>query len=255
LKEQMLASYRHFLERAAASQWDEAAIDLAPDAATWPGLPAETRRRLAGMIESFGLGEAALSRELESFEQSVAGTAAAACVAAQRRDEARHARFFARLRGEVLGAGASAFGSSEADGIDAVFAELFERRLPDAAARLAAGEIGLPAAVALCHMLLEGCVFGAGQSALLALLEHEPGLPGMRRGVELVVRDERWHLGFGARLLQDAELDEDLIAALAADGDRVLEAWKDLVEEDTLERARLLHRRRLRAAGLLAQSA
>ena len=51
-------------------------------------------------------------------------------------------------------------------------------------------------------MILEGVVFTAGQLALLDLLDDR--LPGLQRGTELVLRDERWHVGFGARCLADS---------------------------------------------------
>ena len=61
----------------------------------------------------------------------------------------------------------------------------------------------LEAAVALYHLVLEGVVFTAGQLALLELLEDR-SLPGLRRGLELVLRDERWHIGFGTSMLSAA---------------------------------------------------
>ena len=50
-------------------------------------------------------------------------------------------------------------------------------------------------AVGVYHMVLEGVVFTAGQLALLELVDDR--LPGLREGTELVLRDERWHVGFG----------------------------------------------------------
>ncbi len=242
----MLAGYQSFLAVAARGQWDEAEIDLGPDAAAWPALTAGARESIATLVASFRLGEEAVAGELGPFEERAGDPDAAACFAAQRHDEARHARFFARVERDVI---ASEDGGR--DRVDPGFATLFEGRLSEAASRLAAGELELADAVGLYHLLLEGCVFSAGQSAMVALLEREPRLPGLRRGVELVSQDERWHIGLGARLLQDSALGEEGAAALRADGDRVLAAWGDRVGAGVIERARLLHRRRLRAAGLL----
>ena len=97
------------------------------------------------------------------------------------------------------------------------FLELFEVRLPEAAAG-AADDLG--AAVGLYHMVLEGVVFTAGQYALLDRLD--PRLPGLRQGTELVLRDERWHVGFGTRCVIDAGLDE---AAILEAGERAAAVW------------------------------
>ena len=56
-------------------------------------------------------------------------------------------------------------------------------------------------AVGLYHMVLEGVVFTAGQYALLEILDKDR-LPGLYEGMELVLRDEKWHIGFGTRCLQ-----------------------------------------------------
>ena len=98
--------------------------------------------------------------------------------------------------------------------VSPAFLELFETRLPEAVAS-APGE-----AVGLYHMILEGVVFTAGQLALLDLLDDR--LPGLRQGTELVLRDERWHVGFGARCLADLDYDE---AAILAEGERAAALW------------------------------
>ena len=99
--------------------------------------------------------------------------------------------------------------------------DLFEERLPAMAAELAEGRAGLDEGVSLYHMLLEGVVFDAGQHALLDDLE-DGALPGMRKGIERVERDERWHVGFGLRCLVEtqpsAELLDDLLERAEAGG-------------------------------------
>jgi ribonucleoside-diphosphate reductase beta chain len=246
----VLASYHHFLQVAARSRWDEADIDLAADAAAWHRVPAADRLGIEALVAAFQLGEQAVAEELEPFAVRAPDAVAADCFRAQQVDEARHARFFRRVGREVLGFPEQ--GASR-DLVEPAFAELFERRLAAVAARLEAGQVPIAAAVSLYHLLLEGVVFAAGQTALLALLEERPELGGMRRGVELVCRDERWHLGLGARILQDAGLSADAGAELVAEGDRVLAAWGARLPADVVERARRLHRRRLRAAGLTAR--
>ena len=231
----LLADYGHFLSIASASKWDERALDLRRDATAWPQL-----------------GEAAVADQLEPFARADARADRSACFRAQAEDEARHAHFFDRVAAEVV----RVPGQTPGDRRDALrrlleprYRELFEQRLPAATRRLAADRAGLGPAVALYHMVLEGLVFTAGQLAMLELLGGLD-LPGLRRGLELVLRDERWHLGFGARALQDLGLDEAAVERLLGDEVAELEAWGDVLDDATAERVAVLHRRRLRAAGL-----
>jgi ribonucleoside-diphosphate reductase beta chain len=196
----VFASYEHFLDIAASVQWDERSISLRADAQAWPRVADE---RLTELVAGFCVGEAGVAEHLAPF----ASGPAAACFEAQRVDEDRHARFFARYA-EAVGLGDPRALVSDA------FLELFEVRLPEAVAS-APGE-----AVGLYHMVLEGVVFTAGQLALLDLVDDR--LPGLQRGAELVLRDERWHVGFGARCLADLDYDE---AAILAEGEAAAALW------------------------------
>jgi ribonucleoside-diphosphate reductase beta chain len=196
----VFADYEHFLALAARAQWDEAAIDLRADAAAWPHV---ADARLTELVAGFCVGETGVAEHLEAFAEGPA----AACFAAQQHDEARHARFFTRYAGAVGLADPRAL-------VSPAFRDLFERRLPEAAA-------GSPGeAVGLYHMVLEGVVFTAGQLALLDAVDDR--LPGLREGAERVLRDERWHVGFGARCLADLDFDAD---AILAEGERAAALW------------------------------
>jgi ribonucleoside-diphosphate reductase beta chain len=196
----VFASYEHFLDIAASVQWDERAISLRADARAWPHVAGT---RLTELVAGFCVGEAGVAEHLAPFAEGPA----AACFAAQARDEQRHARFFARY--------AAAIGMDDPrEHVSREYLELFEVRLP-AAVSGAPGE-----AVGLYHMILEGVVFTAGQLALLDLLDDR--LPGLEQGTELVLRDERWHVGFGARCLADLDYDE---AAILEEGERAAALW------------------------------
>jgi ribonucleoside-diphosphate reductase beta chain len=179
----VIAGYQHFLRLASRIQWDAEAIDLSADAAAWP-----VDERITGYVAGFLVGEEGVAEHLGAF---LTADGAQAVFDVQKRDEERHARFFQRYAEAVGMADPRSFVSDE-------FAELFEVRLPRAAA--AAGV----EAVGVYHMVLEGVVFTAGQYALLELVDDR--LPGLREGMELVLRDERWHVGFGTRCLADADL-------------------------------------------------
>jgi ribonucleoside-diphosphate reductase beta chain len=254
------AGYGHFLRTAASVQWDEAAVDLRLDAEAWPRLDPRLRERVARLLAGFCVAETAVATEIVPFAAAALDPDVAACFVAPAVDERRHARFFDRVAAEVAGVpGESPAQRRTALGsvLDDEFVALFEIRLPAVARALAddAPAGSLAAAVALYHLLLEGVVFAAGQLALVRLLDGG-ALPGLRRGLELVLRDERWHVGFGARLL------DDLGPAAAGADERVLEeaevmlaAWGDAIDPELGRSVLALHRRRLAAAGLAGASA
>jgi ribonucleoside-diphosphate reductase beta chain len=247
----MINSYDHFVLLAESLQWDETALDFGPDQAAWPTLEGPEKERVLGLIAGFCIAEAAVSEHIGPFETAAANEWMAAAFRAQARDEHRHARFFDRVAAEV----AAIPGDNPAARLDVLrtlvspeLVALFEERLPAAARRLADDHEGLIAAVGLYHMVLEGVVLLAGQNALLDTLgKLTAPLPGVRRGAELVLRDERWHMGFGTRLVQNAKLSADEVKALLALGQSAAGAWGDLVSPDAAERAARIHQRRLRA--------
>ena len=170
----------------------------------------------------------------------------------QRRDEDRHASFFDRVAAEVL----KLPGDTPADRLaaarehaPAAFLELFDVRLPEMAAELAAGRTGILDGISLYHMVLEGAVFTAGQRALLDDLEDDV-LPGVREGVRRVELDERWHVGFGVRCLTEAADPEIVLDDVLARATEAADAWGHAVAPATREFAVTLCRRRLTVAGM-----
>ena len=217
-----IVGYQHFLRLADRIQWDDEAIDLTVDAANWP---TAADARIKELVSGFIVGEAGVAEHLHTFFDGDA----AATFEAQRVDEERHARFFARY--------AQAVGLDDPRAhVSAEFLDIFERRLPQAAA-----EAGVEA-VGLYHMVLEGVVFTAGQYALLEILDKDQ-LPGLYEGMELVLRDEKWHIGFGTRCLSDAQLSETQIDAILDEGERAAALWAP----DQAERVLRTLRRRMAA--------
>jgi ribonucleoside-diphosphate reductase beta chain len=249
----MFTRYDSFVILAETLQWDETTIDFAPDRAAWPTLDDTENARVLGLIAGFCIAESAVSGHLGSFQAAASDDWVAACFGAQARDEHRHARFFDRVAAEVAavpGADIAARQDVLRTLVSPELVALFEERLPATALRLAEDRKGLTAAVGLYHMVLEGVLLLAGQNALLDTLDRlSVGLPGVRRGAELVLRDERWHIGFGTRLVQGAGLDHDEVEAILAQGQAAAGAWGDLVTPDAAERAVRMHRNRLRAVG------
>jgi len=193
-------AYDHFLALAERSRWDERDVDLREDARLWPTLgSAALRTAIAG----FCVAETAVAEELTPIAR-LADADVAACLRAQQADERRHARFFARVARELVGCAPAAL-AAEAD---PRWRELFTVTLP----AVARGD-SLAEAVGLYHMVLEGLVLTRGLQAL-----RDGPLPGLAHGAELVLRDERWHVGLGVRLLHDLGVPQ---AAILAQAERV----------------------------------
>ena len=188
----MTSRYDSFVILAQTLQWDEAAIDFAPDKGAWPTLDGPEKARVLGLIAGFCIAESAVSGHLSSFQTAASDDSVAACFRAQARDEHRHARFFDRVAAEVAavpGADIAARQDVLRTLVSPELVALFEERLPATAVRLAEDREGLTAAVGLYHMVLEGVVLLAGQNAMLDTLDRlSPGLPGVRRGVEQIGR-------------------------------------------------------------------
>jgi len=250
----MFTRYDTFVILAETLQWDEAAIDFAPDKEAWPALGDTESAQVLGLIAGFCIAESAVSGHLGSFQAAAPDDSVAACFRAQARDEHRHARFFDRVAAEVAavpGADVAARQDALRTLVSPELVALFEERLPATAVRLAEDREGLTAAVGLYHMVLEGVVLLAGQNEMLDTLGHlSAGLPGVRRGVELVLRDERWHIGFGTRLVRGAGLGPDEVEALLTLGQAAAGAWGGLVSPEAAERAVRIHRSRLRAVDM-----
>jgi ribonucleoside-diphosphate reductase beta chain len=235
-------------------QWEPTAIGLAPDARAWPELPEERRARLTTLLASFRVAEDAVAEHLTPFADRAehVDTMMMWIFFLQRRDEDRHALFFDRVAAEILGLPGDTPGERLAaarEHVPEAMLELFEVRLPTIASELAAGRADILDGVRLYHMVLEGAVFTAGQRALLDDLEDD-ALPGIRKGVENVERDERWHVGFGVRCLTEAKDPEVLLNQVLTVATEAAAAWGDAVPSATRDYAVNLCRRRLSIAGL-----
>jgi ribonucleoside-diphosphate reductase beta chain len=225
----------NFFSRVVAKlQWDADGIDLKPDAAAWPELPDERRERLAKLLAAFRIADNAVSENLEPFGPAARNSLVAWVVFLQRRDEKRHANFFDRVAAEVLGLPGETKeerGAAARELAPPGIVQLFEEELPAMSADMAAGRIELEDGIALYHMTLEGMVLSAGQRAILNDLD-DGALPGVRQGVYHVELDERWHIGFGLRLLIDAKPSRELIDAILSRADEAAAAWGDALPDE-----------------------
>jgi ribonucleoside-diphosphate reductase beta chain len=249
----MLPSSRwpNFFSRVVAKlQWDDAAIDLAPDAEAFREMPDERRDRLTKLLAGFRIADDAVSVHLEPFGPAANNSLVAWVMYLQRRDEQRHARFFDRVAAEVLklaGETKDERGAAARELAPAGIIELFEEQLPTMSAEMAAGAIGFSEGLALYHMTLEGMVLSAGQRALLEDLA-DGAMPGVRKGVYHVELDERWHIGFGLRCLLDKQPSTELLNAIMARAEDAAAAWGDALPDEIRDMIVPMARRRLRYA-------
>ncbi|MDD7919077.1 ribonucleotide-diphosphate reductase subunit beta [Actinomycetospora callitridis] len=251
----MITGYGHFAQLAESLQWDETTIDLSTDIESWTKLEDSEYDQILGLIAGFCIGETSVATHLTSFRGAASTDDMMAEVfAAQARDEARHARFFDRVVSEVVGVpGKNLNERLEVlrERVSPDLLELFEERLPAIARGLADSDEELTTAVGLYHMILEGVVLTAGQHALLDALEKlSVPMPGMRKGMELVLRDERWHIGFGSRVIQSADLVDNDLEKILNEGSKAAWAWGDLISSKDIEKVDQLHKRRLKSVGI-----
>lgn len=239
----MLAGYGHLLRAADRLRWDEAELDLSADAAAWPTVASEVRDPLRSLVAGFCVAEHAVAEQLAPFEARAGDLELAACFAAQADDERRHARFFSRVAREVMAIDPQ-MDAERLAGVEIV--DLFRRLLPEVAGGLGDGDRGLPEAVSLYHLVLEGLVFHVGQQAALELLDRAGTLPGIRDGVARVQADERWHVGLGVRCLADCGLDGQATEEVLASAAAAAGAWgPEIVAPELVAAALDQHRRRL----------
>jgi ribonucleoside-diphosphate reductase beta chain len=251
----MITGYAHFVQLADSLQWDETAIDFSADREAWPVLEDAEKDKVLGLVAGFCIAETSVAGQLGPYQAAASvDDAMEACFRAQARDEARHARFFDLVAAEVAdvpGADPAARRDALRSHVSSELVDLFEHRLPAISRRLRDDHGSLTAAVGLYHMVIEGVVLLAGQHAMLDTLEKlSVGLPGVRRGMELVLRDERWHIGFGSRIVQSAAIGHDEAGALLEQGETAAKVWGDLITADAIETAVRQHRRRLKAANI-----
>jgi ribonucleoside-diphosphate reductase beta chain len=252
----VIAGPRHFAALASRLRWEPAELELTADGGAWKAMPPAPRARLAVLLAGFCVAECSVAEELAPFASAAGDPAMAAVFLAQRADELRHAVLFDRIAASVLGLPGD--GHDDRRGAARELAppalvELFEGRLAGASAALARGHADLAGCIALYHMILEGVVLIAGQRAVLHELS-DGRLPAVRAGVELVERDERWHVGFGLRCLLDLRPEPKLLRTLIDEGERAAASWGEVVSRSIRSQVVAGHRRRLAALGLAPPS-
>lgn len=181
--------------------WNPADIDLRSDAADWRCLPDPVRRLLLRATAVFSVGEEAVTRDLLPYAALVAREGRLddeLFVSAWLREEEKHTDFFLRFVAGV---------APESGDLSPLLTvggrRIFEEELPRVMSALHAD--GSPPAqvralVTYC-LVVEGLMAETGHAVLGGLLADPEVMPGLRRGLALVRRDESRHVAYGMHTL------------------------------------------------------
>jgi ribonucleoside-diphosphate reductase beta chain len=179
--------------------WDPADIDFTQDALDWAGLNDGMRLTVARLATTFMAGEEAVTLDIVPLIRAVSDsgrTEETLFLTTFLGDEAKHAEFF-RAWFDAVG------WTEPLDGLltDAQ-RQIFDVELPRAMGRLDTDRSPaafLDAALTYNHFV-EGVLAMTGYWAWNRIFQAQAVFPGMRRGIELVQRDERRHLAYGTYL-------------------------------------------------------
>jgi ribonucleoside-diphosphate reductase beta chain len=196
-------------------QWEAGAIDLSGDRRQWvEELSPELQYSLEWIVGSFLVGEEHVTKNVVPFVDASPSEEQAVFLTTQLADVARHTVFIDRFQSEVVEGRDEAMltrSARRSDRPSAGLRPLVIEMLPEAAGRIRQekGSVApLVEGVVLYHLVIEACVMLTGRRFLLGFLRDRGLLPGLRRGLTAVARDESRHVNFAVRFLRDmVELD------------------------------------------------
>jgi ribonucleoside-diphosphate reductase beta chain len=186
-------------QRAKQLAWDPAEIDFTQDAADWRSQDERLRRGVARLATTFMIGEEAVTLDIVPLLGAVSESGRVEetmFLTTFLGDEAKHAELF-RTWFDALGESGS-FDQYLTD----THREIFDVELPRAMGRLETDrspEAFLDASLTYNHFV-EGVLAMTGYWAWHRIFSMLNLFPGMRRGIELIQRDERRHLAYGTYL-------------------------------------------------------
>ncbi|MBV9685182.1 MAG: ribonucleotide-diphosphate reductase subunit beta, partial [Solirubrobacterales bacterium] len=205
-------SYDDLYARWEQSNWRATEIDFSVDREQWSGVLTDLERRSALWTYSmFFHGEDSVTDNLSPFIDAAPREEQKYFLATQQVDEARHAVLFARFMREVAGAGASVGSALDETRPKLTwgFGKVFERldRMADELRR-DRSRPKLAQAITLYHLVIEASLAQPGQHFIEEGLGRRELLPGLRRGIAHVSRDEQRHIAFGVKMLADLVRDD-----------------------------------------------
>lgn len=186
-------------QKAKQLAWDPADIDLTQDTADWADAEPTRRRIIARLATTFMAGEEAVTLDIMPMMRAIADQGRVEetmFLTTFVGDEAKHAEFF-RTWFDAIG---------EPGPFEELLTDeqrrIFDEELPRAMGRLEhdrCDEAFLDAALTYNHFV-EGVLAMTGYWAWSRMFAMQEAFPGMRKGIELIQRDERRHLAYGTYL-------------------------------------------------------
>jgi ribonucleoside-diphosphate reductase beta chain len=181
--------------------WDPCDIDLSRDAEEWQRLSALERDVLLRLAALFQGGEESVTIDLLPLMMVIAREGRLEeeiFLTSFLFEEAKHVEFFRRFFDEVAGerGDLARFHTPS-------WRTIFHDELPSALDRLRFDDspVALAEASVTYNVIVEGMLAETGYHGYHAVLERRGILPGMRRGVALLKRDESRHIAYGVYLL------------------------------------------------------
>jgi ribonucleoside-diphosphate reductase beta chain len=175
--------------------WNPADVDLAQDRSDWGRLGADVRRLLLRATAVFSVGEEAVSRDLLPYASLVARGRLLddeLFVTAWLWEEGKHTDFFLRFLADVHP------GEDDLGPLLTVSnRRIFEHELPQAMAALDGSPETLVRALVTYCLIVEGLMAETGHAVFAHLLTADGSMPGLRKGLALVRRDESRHVAYG----------------------------------------------------------
>jgi ribonucleoside-diphosphate reductase beta chain len=184
-------------------RWDPEEIGLDQDASDWAALADDERDVLLNLCSLFLTGEEAVATELTpllwAIGQAGGRREEEMFLTTQLFDESVHVEFFSRWLAAVVRLPVDReayYGPS--------YRALFFDELPSALNALVHDPSAAAQARALTvyHITVEGMLAETGYHAIFQACEARGVLPGLRRGIELIKRDESRHIAYGLYALQ-----------------------------------------------------
>ena len=181
--------------------WNPADIDFTGDLDDWRRLDDRERDLLLRLTAQFQAGEESVTYDLLPLLQVMAEEGRIEeemFLTSYLWEEAKHVEGFSRFLEEVTGT----HGGLEHYFTDA-YQEIFFDTLPQAMARLRFDRSpeALAEACVTYQMIVEGVLAETGYHAYYTMLERNDLLPGLRRLVAHIQRDEARHIAYGVFLL------------------------------------------------------
>jgi len=181
--------------------WNPSDLDFSRDKSDWLALDPTERDVLLRLTSLFQGGEESVALDLLPLIETVAAEGRLEeelYLTTFLFEEAKHVDLFRRFLDEVAG-----------DRSDltryhgAAYRSLVYEELPAALARLRSDRspVAVAEASVTYNMIVEGVLAETGYHGYFTILERNDLLPGMRRGVAHLKRDESRHIAFGVHLL------------------------------------------------------